>query len=208
MPLCRFLGFKMKKSTIIFITSAFFMHNFGMENPKHIQEHVAVTKKVGDGPIFLTIKNKTNKGYLIDTKAKMKELIRGANASPMGIIKPKRQLTLSELEWYKGHSAIMHPAVMGYSVKYLNIVALNSETTVKDIVRYAAQIELRYGVQPGNISFYFFKAILQLQNQNEPIEICSLLLPAEQSQAASFVIHVTLDGEDLEKSYIDLSAGM
>lgn len=159
----------------------------------------AATKKVGDGPVFLTINNKTNKGYLIDEKVMIKRLQKGSTETPLGIIKPNETLTLSGLEFVTGKPK----RVAGWAL-YLDIVTLNPDTNLPQPTR-AAEIYLSPTIQPnGNI---LFKANLTLGTQNTPKEEATLEIPEKQLSATSFVVNVTLEGDNLEKSDIDASAG-
>lgn len=162
----------------------------------------AVTKKVGDGPIFLTINNKTNKGYLIDEPAQMTRLLKGSTETPLGIIKPNETLTLSGLEFLKGKPK----RVAGWPI-YLNIVALNPDTNLP-YPTPAAVINLYPRILALADENILFEAGLTIGTLNKPPkEEATLEIPEKQLSATSFVVNVTLEGDNLEKSDIDASAG-
>lgn len=162
----------------------------------------AVIKKIGDGPVFLTINNKTNKGYLIDKSAQMGRLLRGSTETPLGIVKPNEKLTLSGLEFIKGE-----PQKVAGWVTYLSLVALNPDS---NFLQRVAEIYLSPAIQtnPANPDRgILFIATLTLNNQYTPKEEVTIELSDKQLEATSFIVNVTLEGDNLEKSDIDASAG-
>ena len=148
----------------------------------------AVTKKVGDGPIFLTINNKTDKGYVMDRPFALINLESGKEGKPLALIKPRESITLSGIEW-NGHSR-----ELAFDIMPLGTADTNS----------SAQIELI--LETENIDSSTFNAILHVPGKRQK-EIATVTVPRLHLKATSFVIHVTLDGENLEKSDIDLSSG-
>lgn len=148
----------------------------------------AVTKKVGNGPIFLTINNKTSNGYLMDNPFTLIDLKSGTTGkAPLAAIKPKESMTLSGIEWHPGHSELS-----------FDIMPLNSSATAD------AHIQLKLD---ENMDSATFNAVLNIRGQAQPKEIATIEIPRRQLRATSFVINVTLDGENLQNSDIDLTSG-
>lgn len=155
----------------------------------------AVTKKVGDGPIFLTIKNKTDKGYVaVDRSLPWQD-----NNSVIGIIKPNDELKLSGFPT-KENDFFGVNIMLANSVDY----TINREQPI-----IVAEIPLYMNTLQGR-----FNATLMLfQDIRDPLSIfvqnvMFVNVPVEQLRSSSFVINVTLEGENLEKSDIDLTAGV
>lgn len=155
----------------------------------------AITKKVGDGPVFLTIKNKTDKGYVVvDRSLPLQD-----NNSVIGLIKPNDELKLS-----------------GFATKEndffgVNIMLANSAdyTIKREEPIIVAEIPLYMNTLQGR----FNASLMLFQDIRDPRSIflqeaVSVDVPVEQLRSSSFVINVILKGENLEKSNIDLTTGV